>query len=211
MFAIILPLVYFKVVPIMINKSLSKGWGTRSLNQVYASASDYQNAWYLWDKSIPTYWRVMAYQTKHYDDWKKRANAVNIEELRLEYQEALGRKDKGVKQDDLLYQWAHFLRITGHANEGLNALVELQKTFPSSNWNQGACYYLALLFQQTGDNESFLEQKSRLMAFPVNGEVFDFEKGTLITVREAILKLSDTTKSDGATIETKTSESVPPK
>jgi len=194
--ALSLILGYFKIVPAVINKSLSKGWGMKSLNQVYATACAYQNAWYLRDKSIPTYWRVMAYQTKNFDEWRKKTNAVRIEELRLEYQEALQRGDKGRKQDDLVYQWAHFLRLTGHADEALAAFQELQQKFPDTNWKEGTCYYLAALFREAGDQESFLKQKTRLMSYPMNGEVFDFERGFLITVREAILKLSSTNALD---------------
>lgn len=192
--SVALPLGYYKIIPYYVNKSLSQGWAKRNLNDVYETACSYQGAWYLDDQSIPTYWRVMAFQSRNYDEWRNKAIPRGVQELRLEYQEALRRKDKGSKQDDLAYQWAHFLRLTGHADEALSVLKDLQSSFPDSNWREGTAYYLATLCRDAGDTAGFQEQRGRLESFPVNAGVFDFERGHIITVREALLKLSEERK-----------------
>jgi len=187
---IALPITYYKLIPQWTNESLSKAWASRNLDELYDDACAYQDAWYLRDKSIPTYWRVMACQTKNYNKWCKKANPERIEELTLEYQEAIRRNDEGAKQDDLKYQWAHFLRITGRTAEAMAVLKELQSDFPDSNWQEGTAYYFALLCREAGDDAGFKEQKARLESYPINGEVFDFEQGCLIKVKTAIKQLS---------------------
>ncbi|MGB0580006.1 MAG: hypothetical protein ACPGVU_09920, partial [Limisphaerales bacterium] len=143
------------------------------------------------DLSVPAYWRVMSIQSQRGDAWMTEKNEEAIRELELEYEKALQFAEAGFRADDLLYQCAHFYRLTDRPERALELLATNQARFPQSNWKEGCAYYLGSLYAAAGERENASAQWDLLKSMELDSRMFDFDGQRYISVSEAVRLLEN--------------------
>lgn len=179
-------------LPARVDDALAKGQRQGMYEETYSRACAWQASLRLWDKSVPTYWRLLAFQAKLDEGGTKRLDDRMKAEMRVEYKDALRRGTHGRRADSILYQYAHFIRQNdGNVVEFVAILSRLQELYPDSSYREGTAYYLARYAAERGDRAALEEQLIRLRAMPLNAVLWNFEKKAMMRVREALALLQD--------------------